>query len=687
MKYQLHGPLPFIKIITSTFLLTVLVLLIMALSMPFRSVSAAGPITVDRTDDPAVTTAGSGAATCTGAVNDCSLRGAVIFANANPGTTINVPAGTYPLTIDGNSEGGNCGSANIGDLDIAGNNTSMVGAGAATTIINQTMPDDRVICVDQNLVGNFTFSISGVTISGGRETHGVGGGGIISGDNGDVTNVTNVVFSNNLASGSGSPVGGGLGNEAGTLNVISTTFNTNQSVGSGGGLYYSANGGTGSLSLTNSTFTNNVTTGGDGGAIKTTSTSTPDTISHSTFTGNQAQGATATGGAVANESGPLNIDHSIFVNNQVSASSGRGGAIGSKDGANHNVTITFSRFVGNTAATGANGKVLYGGSSSTMTANDNWWGVNTGPATNDRAGTTIVSNYLTMTNTASPNPILINQTTTLKASFLLDSASNPISTSDLSVLIGLPMTWGSAIKGTLSSLQTTVQANGTATAKFTANAAGAGSARATVDTGTATANITINKANTTTSLSSDTPDPSVTGQPVTVAFSVSSSTGGSPTQPTGTVTISDGTNSCKATVASGSCIITFSSAGNKSLTATYPGDSNFISNLSPVESHTVNPAATTTKITSDNPDPSVVGQTVTFNFSVVAIAPGVGTPTGNVTVSDGGSNSCTASVATGTCSIKFTKAGSFTLTATYAGDSNFKGSTSTTASHTVNAAT
>ena len=53
------------------------------------------PIDVDRTDDAAVASA------CTAAPNDCSLRGAVAFANLIPGTTINVPAGTYQLNIPG----------------------------------------------------------------------------------------------------------------------------------------------------------------------------------------------------------------------------------------------------------------------------------------------------------------------------------------------------------------------------------------------------------------------------------------------------------------------------------------------------------------------------------------------------------------------------------------------------------
>ena len=46
-------------------------------------------------------------------------------------------------------------------------------------------------------------------------------------------------------------------------------------------------------------------------------------------------------------------------------------------------------------------------------------------------------------------------------------------------------------------------------------------------------------------------------------------------------------------------------------------------------------ADTTTTISRDDPDPSVVGEPVTVRYSVAAAAPGAGTPTGNVTVSDG----------------------------------------------------
>jgi DNA-binding beta-propeller fold protein YncE len=92
------------------------------------------------------------------------------------------------------------------------------------------------------------------------------------------------------------------------------------------------------------------------------------------------------------------------------------------------------------------------------------------------------------------------------------------------------------------------------------------------------------------------------------------------------------------------------------------------------------PPYTTTTITSDNPDPSAVGQAVVVNFSVTSTS---GTPTGSVTVSDG-VDSCTGTVESGICTITLTTPGTRTLTATYAGDANFNGS-SDTELHQVNA--
>jgi hypothetical protein len=118
------------------------------------------------------------------------------------------------------------------------------------------------------------------------------------------------------------------------------------------------------------------------------------------------------------------------------------------------------------------------------------------------------------------------------------------------------------------------------------------------------------------------------------------------------------------------------------VTATYAGDGNFAGSASAVVVHTVNAVGTTTTITGHTPDPSVVGQGIAMTFTVTSAG---GTPTGNVTVSDG-TATCIGTVAAGGCTLTPLTAGAKTLTATYAGDLNFNGSTSPGVSHTVNAA-
>jgi len=192
----------------------------------------------------------------------------------------------------------------------------------------------------------------------------------------------------------------------------------------------------------------------------------------------------------------------------------------------------------------------------------------------------------------------------------------------------------------------------------------------------------VNKIDTTTTISSMNPEPSTIGQAVTVNFRVSVNAPGTGT-PTGNVTISDGVDSCIGTVTAGSCSITLRTPGARRLTATYSGDTNFNGSTSAGQTHTVNKIGTTATILSNDPNPSVVGQAVTVRYSL-APAAGSGTPTGNVTVSDG-TTSCTASVAAGQCQLTFASAGSKSLTATYAGDDNYIGSTSPSKSHLVKA--
>jgi hypothetical protein len=132
------------------------------------------------------------------------------------------------------------------------------------------------------------------------------------------------------------------------------------------------------------------------------------------------------------------------------------------------------------------------------------------------------------------------------------------------------------------------------------------------------------------------------------------------------------------------------SVGNHVITAVYSGGgvnpNGYNTNLGTLATgQTVNKANSASAIITDTPDPSLTGQSVNVSFTVSAVAPGAGTPTGDVTVSDG-VDQCTATAAVGNCSLTLTTAGVRNLTATYVGDGNFNASpASPAATHTVTA--
>ena len=100
--------------------------------------------------------------------------------------------------------------------------------------------------------------------------------------------------------------------------------------------------------------------------------------------------------------------------------------------------------------------------------------------------------------------------------------------------------------------------------------------------GTANGTLTIAKGNSVTTITSNTPNPSVVGQTVTVNFNVTAAIGSS--VPSGSVTVTASTGEACGPViltgGAGSCSITFTSSGSRTLTAIYPGDSNFLGSTS-----------------------------------------------------------------------------------------------------------
>ena len=335
-------------------------------------------------------------------------------------------------------------------------------------------------------------------------------------------------------------------------------------------------------------------------------------------------------------------------------------------------------------------------------------GTNNTPAT----ATLNVFGPPTISKVFATNPIVVGQTSVLNIT-ITNPASNPGSLTGLSFTDTLPagisapnsstascgggtlavsgnvitLTNGSLASGANCVNSVTVTGIAASGSAYTNTISSVSSTNGGTNSTPATANITVNKASTTASITADTPDPSVVGQPYAVTAGVAVTAPGSatPTAPTGTITVSDGSQSCTINMPGTSCNLTSTTAGAKTLTATYNGDSNF--NASAVSSgvaHTVNKANTTTAITADTPDPSNPGQAVAVNFTVTPNSPGTGTLTGNVTISDSASAAtCTASVAAGTCNITLTTPGSRTLTATYAGDANFNTSASAGEPHQV----
>ncbi|MEP7337334.1 MAG: SdiA-regulated domain-containing protein, partial [Acidobacteriota bacterium] len=146
---------------------------------------------------------------------------------------------------------------------------------------------------------------------------------------------------------------------------------------------------------------------------------------------------------------------------------------------------------------------------------------------------------------------------------------------------GLPVSF--AASGNCTVNGTVVTLTGAGTCTITASQAGNADFTPAPDV---SRTFSIVKAETTTTIIADTPDPSVADQQVTVNYKVTAKASGGGI-PTGIVTITDGVDSCTGTVAAGSCVLTLSTTGARTLRAAYPGDANFNASSSPDEPHQV----------------------------------------------------------------------------------------------------
>ena len=287
-------------------ILTLVILLAAFLSFTQNSASTAPlfvtTFDVDRNDDTAAATG------CTIAPNDCSLRGAIIAANANVNAdpvVINLqPATTYNLTLTNATQEN---AAATGDLDITTTVHSVTIAGGGSSGPNASIIDasalntgsvrDRVFHVTTS---NVTAIFQDVLIRNGKAA-----------DDGTAGTSTDPAAQNT------NRTGGCILNTGGNLTLTNVGVETCEALGKGDSVVnqhttLEAQGGglavlgtTGNVIISGSKFSTDAASGGNGGIF------------------NNGNGGAAKGGAIYFENGTLNINLSVIESS--SATGGNGG--------------------------------------------------------------------------------------------------------------------------------------------------------------------------------------------------------------------------------------------------------------------------------------------------------------------------------------------------------------------------
>lgn len=273
----------------------------------------AAAFTVNSTADAVDASPGDGSCETSTGNGVCTLRAAIQEANALAGAdAINVPSGTYTLTIAGRGEtAGAQGDLNVkSDLTITG-----AGAGVGGTIIDGA-GIDRIFQIDAGT----TVSISNLVIQNGNTgfNNTVGNGAGIT--NSGSLFLEGVVVRNNHAVGTpalGFGFSGGISNMGGTLRINFSTITDNTADANCGGIGQNNNGASTTISF--STISTNHATGtangfGSGGGFCSGSNGTTEITIHSTIvSGNTA--ASVGGGMAAFSGSTLSITTTSVTGN------------------------------------------------------------------------------------------------------------------------------------------------------------------------------------------------------------------------------------------------------------------------------------------------------------------------------------------------------------------------------------
>ena len=307
-------------------------------------------------------------------VGDCSLREAIKAANDFAGLNqINIPAGTYTITLNGTDD-----TNALGDFDIT-DDVNIVGAGSGSTIIQEGT--DLASAVDRifHVTNSSAVTIEAVKVQFGKVTT---DGGCINATS-DITINDSIIDS--CSSTANSRYGGAI-YSGGAVTMDSSTVSNSSAAHYGGAM--SSYGGT----LTDVTFTNNNVLYAHGGAIYNRDNLLTINGSANTFTSNYAPATSTDYGGTIYSTGSLTISNATFTGRSGTNDAGRGGAIYLLDTTDV-LTLSDSSFT-DFGATNSGGAIrMNGGTLTNVTFTDNQAEVSHGGAIEN------FDNLLTITGT------------------------------------------------------------------------------------------------------------------------------------------------------------------------------------------------------------------------------------------------------------------------------------------------
>jgi len=326
---------------------------------------------------------------------DCSLREAIVAANASPGADrIILGSGLiYSLTL-GPADAPGAVAAGSGDLDVTD---------ALTIDGNGSTIDAALLDRAFDIQGAFLVTINSLTIKNGLASGflSIGGGLSIRG--------ATVVLNNSIVTSNGTAIEAGARDAGGGIAVVGS---------------FSAPGGIATLAaltLNSSTVSGN--SGLNGGGILCVLCTV--TATNSTISGNTASGGDGGGIDVVGNASTLSITGSTLAGNSVTGAAAQGGGLSVPFGTSVS-TLTRNQIVSNTATAGSAVFESVG----TATAANNWWGCNFGPGTggtgcaatpNSAAGAVTVAPFLVLKTAMSPVSIGPSGSSTATADLTVNS--------------------------------------------------------------------------------------------------------------------------------------------------------------------------------------------------------------------------------------------------------------------------